>query len=161
MPRSPIRSLLALLLVSAPLASAACMWWGPGLDRPALVLADLRSSQDTYNDDCARWAEPRDANDAPARHVDDIYFMTDDMAEACNDLVRDGRIDRSDSDRIGGMRDRLRDAADAHRGRFNDLADGDAMHDECANHHLEVLELFDETEDDLRAGGMMGGGGMM
>lgn len=39
------------------------------------------------------------------------------------------------------------------------------MHDECDDDHGEMSDLFDETEDRLRSGGMMSGsgtrGGMM
>lgn len=164
MSRSNKLLLPVLISVSiSALASTACMlgWWGADLDRPSLALADLRASQDQYNDDCARWDDPNDAGDAPDRHVDDVYVMTDDMLDACNDLMGAGRISRADRDRIADMQTRMRDAVDVHRGRFADLTDGTAMHDECNDHNREMLDLFDETEDDLRTGGMMGGRGMM
>ena len=43
-------------------------------------------------------------------HVDDVYVMTNDMIEACDDLVQAGRIDRDDRDGVADMRLRLRDA---------------------------------------------------
>ena len=158
------------LLLSLPLVaggSMACMWgWGAtDVDRPALALTQMRDVHVDYHDACDRWTSPGDAGDMPSGHVDDVYAMTDDMIEACNDLVQAGRIDRDDRDDVADMRLRLRDAVDGHRARFDELQDGDAMHDECDDHHSQMSELFDETEDRLRSGGMMSGsgtrGGMM
>ena len=154
-------SRLTLVLANLVFVAASCMWSAPDLARPSLVLAELRANQDDYNDDCDRWAEPSDAGNVPTRHVDDVYLMTDDMLEACDDLMSSSRIGRDDRDRIAGMRARIRDSVDGHRTRFDDLQDGEAMHGECSDHHQQMLDLFNETEDDLRTGGMMGSNGMM
>lgn len=103
------------LLLSLPLVatgSMACMWgWGAtDVERPALALAQLRDAHVDYNDACDRWTSPGDAGDMQRGHVDDVYVMTNDMIEACDDLVQAGRIDRDDRDGVADMRLRLRDA---------------------------------------------------
>lgn len=141
-------------------ASAGCMgWWLPGVDvdGPGLALEQLRDREDQHSDACAGWDALDDAEDEPDRYVDDVYTATDDMVEACGDLMRAGRIGRDDYDDVDEMRGRLRVSVDGHRGRIEVVVDVDGLHDECAEHHLEMLELFDETEARLVAGGMMGG----
>ena len=76
-----------------------------------------------------------------------------------SDSCKRGRIDRDDREGVADMRLRLRDAIDGHRARFDDIQDGDAMHDECDDHHGEMGDVLDETEDRLRSGGMMNGSG--
>ncbi len=159
-------SFLATLLPFVVLVGAGCMgcWWDSSVDtdRPSRILAELRDREQDHADDCAAWTSRDDAGDEPDRYVEDVYLLTDDMLEACNDLVGVGRVDRDDYDRVDGMRDRLRGAVDGHRARLDDIDDVDAMHTECDEQHRGMLDLLDETELRLRGGGMMGSsGGMM
>lgn len=148
---------LALLLGSGCIGS----WNDVDADRPNRVLTELRERELDYDDSCSGWTSRDDAGGEPDRYVEDVYLLTDNMLEACNDLVNAGRVDRDDYDRVDGMRVRLRGAVDGHRTRLDDIDDIDAMHEECDEHHLDMLDLFDETELRLRDGRMMGSGGMM
>jgi hypothetical protein len=158
-------SFLATLFPYVVLVGTGCMswWWWDSveIDRPSRLLAELRDREQDHADDCAGWTSRSDAGDEPDRYVDDVYLLTGDMLEACNDLVGAGRIDRDDYDRVDEMRGRVRVSVDDHRTRL-DVADIEAMHGACSEHHLDMVDLLDETELRLRDGGMMGSsGGMM
>lgn len=155
-----IPSSLALLLLSAGALTrtVACVAWPTAdADRPRLVLAELRERESNHAAACAGWTSLDDANDEPDSYVDDTYVLTDDMIEACGDIMRAGQADRDDYDRVNDMRVRIRVAVDDHRARLAVVVDADGMHGECADHHDEMSRLFDDTEAALATGGMMGG----
>ncbi|MBI1949718.1 MAG: hypothetical protein HYS27_28785 [Deltaproteobacteria bacterium] len=157
------RSTLVQLAGVVVLASTGCMgWWQPDVDvdRPRRSLEELRDRDREHADACAGWGALEDADDEPDRYVGDVYLLTDDMVDACADMMAAGRIDRDDYDDVDEMRGRLRIAVDDHRVRIDVEVDIDGLHEACVEHHQAMLELFDETEDRLAAGGMMGGGMM-
>lgn len=144
-------------------ATAGCMGWWPGnvdVERPRRSYEELRDREQEHAEACAEYRSLEDQGDEPDRYVDDVYLLTDDMVEACADMMRAGRVDRDDYDDVDDMRGRLRIAVDEHRGRIDIVVDVDDLHGECAEHHLEMLDLLDETEERLTAGGMMGDGMM-
>ena len=155
-----IRSRWAFAL-SSVVALTACMWWGSvDADRPRLILAELRDREADHSGDCADWTSLDDADDESDRYVDDVYSLTGDMVGACNDFLQAGRIDQDGYDRMDEMRVRVRVSVDEHRARLDDVESVDSMHEECADHHVEMRNLLDETEAGLRTGGMMSGGMM-
>jgi hypothetical protein len=137
-------------------------WWlaSVDVDRPRRALEELRDREQEHAEACAGYRSLDDQGDEPDRYVDDVYGLSDDMVEACADMMRAGRVDRDDYDDVDEMRGRLRIAVDEHRGRIAIVIDVDGLHGACAEHHLEMLDLLDETEERLDAGGMMGGGMM-
>lgn len=157
-----IRSLAFAAAAAAWIATGCMGWWLASVDadRPRRSLEDLRDREDEHAEACAGYGSLDDQGDEPDRYVDDVYYLTDDMVEACGELMRAGRVDQDDYDDVDEIRGRLRITVDEHRGRIEVVVDVDGLHTECAEHHVEMLELLDETEARLAAGGMMGGGMM-
>ncbi|MDP2339925.1 MAG: hypothetical protein Q8O67_03120 [Deltaproteobacteria bacterium] len=137
--------------------------WAADVDvnRPGRALGDLRDDEANYANACAGWTSREDAGEIPDRHVDDVYVLTDDMLQACGDMMRAGRTSQGDFDGVDEMRDRIRSTVDGHHDRLDDALAAEAMHQECDDHHREMVELLDETEVRLRGGGMMGSSGAM
>ena len=155
----PIVPVACALAVAVP----GCMGcWLPAVDvdRPRHTLEELRDREQEHADACAGWSTLDDPGDEPDRYVDDVYGLTGDMVDACADVMAAGQIDRDEYDDVDEMRVRLRVEVDGHRGRIEVVVDVDRLHGECGDHHQQMLDLFDETEARLAAGGIMGGGMM-
>lgn len=152
-----------IAVAAALWATASCMGWWPAAvdaDRPRRSLEELRDREQEHADACAGWGSLDDVGDEPDRYSEDVEILTDDMIEGCGDLMRAGQLERDDYDDVDEARGRLRIAVDDHRGRIEVVIEVDGLHAECVEHHLEMLDLLDETEARLAAGGMMGGGMM-
>ncbi len=156
----PSRSLSLVAATAATLTTGCMGWWHVDADRPRRPLEELRDREPEHADACAGWSDLEEQSDEPDRYVAEVDALTDDMLEACADMMNAGRVDRDDDDDDDEVRGRLRIAVEDHRGRIEVVIDVDAVHGGGAEHHLEMLGLLDDTEATLVAGGMMGGGMM-